>query len=131
MADLLAGRVPVSSTVRLIPPDGDQLFLPGGGERKDSGRPKPPPPFRRLSRRSGRIPAEPYPPLKCLYCSRNQNDHSGHKALNSGGLGAAPPIRKRNSSLRVRPLPERVRLPIDSATQPDLPKGGYLPLFIS
>ena len=34
------------------------------------GRPKPPPPFRRLSRRSGRIPAEPYPSLKCLYCSR-------------------------------------------------------------
>src|SRR5437870_1305681 len=37
-----------------------------------SGRPKPPLPFRRLSRRSGRIPAESYPPLKCLYCSRTK-----------------------------------------------------------
>src|SRR5216684_2089351 len=38
-------------------------------ELKIRGGRKPPLPFRRLSRRSGRIPAEPYPPLKCLYCS--------------------------------------------------------------
>src|ERR1039458_3933286 len=50
--------------------DRDKLRI--GGSDFDPGRPKPPPPFRRLSRRSGRIPAEPYPPLKCLYCSRTK-----------------------------------------------------------
>ena len=64
------------------------------------------------SRRSGRIPAEPYPPLKCLHCSPTQNNHSGPKAVNSGGLGAEPPIQKSGSSFST------AILPTDSATEP-------------
>jgi hypothetical protein len=59
-----------------------------GSDSGFRGGPKPPPPFRRLSRRSGRIPAEPCPPLKYLH---SRATHSGRKAVNSGGLGAEPP----------------------------------------
>ena len=81
----------------------------------DSGRPQPPLPFRRLSRRSGRIPAEPYPPLKCLHCNPMQNSYSGPKAVNSGGLGAEPPIQQ----MRFFPSILHRILPTDSATEPD------------
>jgi hypothetical protein len=37
-----------------------------------AGRPKPPRPFRPLSRRSGRIPALPYPPLRFFQSGRHQ-----------------------------------------------------------
>src|ERR1035437_1851101 len=41
-------------------------------------------PFRPLNRRSGRIPAEPYPPFKFL---QRRTKHSGVKALNPRGSG--------------------------------------------
>src|ERR1035438_2390710 len=49
---------------------------------------QPPVPFRRSKRRSGRIPAEPYPPFEFLHCSAS---HSGPKALNPRGSGTASP----------------------------------------
>jgi hypothetical protein len=58
----------------------------------------PPLPFRRLSRRSGRIPAEPYPPLKCLYSNRTKPTILAERAVNSGGLGAEPPIQQSSLS---------------------------------
>src|ERR1017187_7507321 len=45
-------------------------------------------PFRRSNRRSGRIPAEPYPPFEFLQYTTG---HSGRKALNPRGSGTTPP----------------------------------------
>jgi TolB-like protein len=62
---------------------------------------QPPLPFRRSNRRSGRIPAEPYPPFEFLHCSAS---HSGPKALNPRGSGTESPISAMLLSLlTVRP----------------------------
>jgi hypothetical protein len=75
---------------RLIQPAGDQLFFFAGvkwtpwsrpfwarnklmlggvlGLRLGAAMEARPLPFRPLNRRSGRIPAEPYPPFKSLQC---------------------------------------------------------------
>ena len=50
----------------LRPQDLTQLRQNGCGGLLLLGRLKPPLPFRPLSRRSGRIPALPYPPLRCF-----------------------------------------------------------------
>lgn len=52
---------------RPIPRSGlvHRLFLLGWGEHARCGAAEATPLFRPFSRRSGRIPAEPYPPLKC------------------------------------------------------------------
>lgn len=47
-------------------------------------------PFRRLSRRSGRIPAEPYPPLKCPHCSRKAKQPFWPQSDKFRGLGQSP-----------------------------------------
>jgi len=45
-------------------------LMPGGvlGLSLGAAMEARPLPFRPLNRRSGRIPAEPYPPFKCLHC---------------------------------------------------------------
>ena len=66
------------------------------------GRPLP---FRPLNRRSGRIPAEPYPPFKFL---QRRTKHSGVKAINPRGSGTesprpAPACPSEQSRFRILP----------------------------
>src|SRR5450756_74218 len=80
-------------------------------------------PFRPLNRRSGRIPAEPYPPFKFL---QRRTKHSGVKAINPRGSGTESPRPTQacpSERSRFRILPPGVafsQLPINSATQPIL-----------
>ena len=46
-------------------------FIAFGPEWPPAGQPSLPRPFRLPSRRSGRIPALPYPPLGCFQSGRN------------------------------------------------------------
>ena len=63
-----------------------------------------------LSRRSGRIPALPYPPIKLLHCtavapiSPNKNHPLWKKtAINPGGLGGQSPSRNCHQKCAFRP----------------------------
>src|ERR1019366_6035157 len=67
--------------------------------RGDQEAARRPPSIRGLSRRSGRIPALPYPPIKLSYYKTNLAKPANKKtsilaetAINPGGGGANPPI---------------------------------------
>ena len=67
-----------------------------------------PPSIPGLNRRSGRIPALPYPPIKHFDCTADadfgkaKSIHSGKtKAVNPGGLGGGAPIMTMTSSFWI------------------------------